>query len=325
MAARHRSRRVCVLGGTGFVGRSLIGLLIRGGYQVDVPTRSRDRTRSLWVFPGVNVIQMDVHDETALSQLLRGCEAVINLVGILNETGHDDGAGFKRAHSQLAEKVVRACRSSGVARLLQMSALKANADLGPSHYLRTKGQAENAIKSLSGTDIKYTIFRPSVIFGEEDSFTNRFASLLRVLPVLPLPCAESRFAPVFVEDVARAFVTALGDSNTYGQTYELCGPDIYSLREIVSLVRWQLGMKRVVVPLPSALGHLQAWVADYLLPGKPFSLDNFRSLGIASVCGENGLALLGIKPHSLATILPTYLGGASPQGRLARLRQSARR
>ena len=324
MATRYRSRRVCLLGGTGFVGRSLIPLLIQNGYAVDIPTRSRDRNRELLVFPGVDLIQIDVRDEIALTRVLHGCEAAINLIGILNETGHD-GAGFKRVHLELAQKLVRACRTSGVKRLLQMSALKADAQRGPSHYLKTKGQAENAIKELSGTDIKYTIFRPSVIFGEEDSFTNRFAALLRMLPMLPLPHAEARFAPVFVEDVARAFVTALQDSNTHGQTYELCGPDIYSLREIVDLVRWQLGRTCIIVPLPRALGRLQAWLGDYLLPGKPFSLDNFRSLGVASICADNGLLFLGIKPHSLASIVPTYLAGASPQGRLSRLRQSARR
>jgi NADH dehydrogenase len=323
MAVSHGSR-VCLLGGTGFVGRSLIGLLSENGYEVAVPTRSRERNRNLLVIPSLDLIEADVHDQSTLTRLLHGCDAAINLIGILNEAGHD-GAGFKRAHADLAQTLVYACQRSGVQRLLQMSALKADAQLGPSHYLRTKGQAENIIKASSGQGLKYTIFRPSVIFGAHDSFTNRFAALLRLLPVLPLARAQARFAPVFVEDVAHAFVAALHNSESYGRTYELCGPDIYSLRELVSFIRRLLGRKRIIVPLPRALGRLQALIGDYLLPGKPFSLDNFRSLEVASVCAEDGLALLGIKPHSLPAIAPTYLGSASRHGLLARLRQGARR
>ncbi len=222
----------------------------------------------------------------------------------------------------LAEKLVDACRGSGVSRLLQMSALKADAVHGPSHYLRSKGRAEQLIAS---SGLEYTIFRPSVIFGPHDSFINRFATLLRRLPVLPLPRAQARFAPVFVGDVAAAFATALGDERTIASTYELCGPDIYSLEEIVLLVRGLLGLRRLVVPLPDSLGRVQAWVGEYLLPGKPLSRDSFASLGVASVCSTNGLAALGIEPKSLAAVVPTYLGAASPHVQLARLRQSARR
>lgn len=324
MGAGHRSHRVCVLGGSGFVGSALLPQLVESGYCVDVPTRSRARHRDLLVFPDLQLIEADVHDERTLELLLRGCDAAINLVGILNERGHD-GSGFRRAHVELAEKLVRACRKAGVKRLIQMSAIKANAELGPSHYLRSKGEAENAIKAGAGTDLAYTIFRPSTIFGSRDSFTQRFARLVRLFPVLPLPCADSRFAPVFVEDVAGAFARALADSATYGRTYEICGPDIYSLREIVSLLAWTLGVKRWIVPLPTPLAHFQAWIGEYFVPGKPFSLDNFRSLSVPAVCVEDGLAALGIVPRSLRTVLPTYLGAASREARLARLRQSARR
>jgi uncharacterized protein YbjT (DUF2867 family) len=322
MAAGHRSRRVCVLGGSGFVGSALIPRLLQHGYGVDVPTRNRARSRDLLVLPDVQIIEADVHDERTLELLLRGCDAVINLVGILNERGHD-GSGFRHAHLDLAAKLVRACHKSGVRRLIQMSALKASAELGPSHYLRSKGEAENAIKAAAG-DIDYTIFRPSTIFGARDSFTLRFARLVRLLPVLPLPCAESRFAPVFVEDVAAAFAHALEDTATHGRSYELCGPDIYSLREIVSLLAWTLGVRRWILPMPAPLARVQAAIGEYL-PGKPFSLDNLRSLGVPAVCGENGLAALGVEPHSLRTMLPTYLGSAGREARLSRLRQGARR
>jgi NADH dehydrogenase len=272
------------------------------------------------IAPHVELVDTDVHDESRLTNLLHGCAAAINLVGILNERGHD-GAGFEHAHTQLAEKLARACRDAGVPRLLQMSALKADADHGASHYLRSKGRAERAIARESGDEIAYTVFRPSVIFGPDDSLLNRFATLLRFLPVLPLARADARFAPVFVDDVAAAFVAALDDPSAHGRTYELCGPDLYSLAELVTLVRDELGLTRWIVPLPAPLGRLQAWLGEYLLPGKPLSLDNFASLGVASVCASNGLASLGVRAHALASVAPRCLGRLGRQPRLARLRR----
>ncbi len=324
MSLRNRSRLVCLLGGSGFVGRSLAALLVQHGYDVRIPTRDRARHRELLVLPGVDLITADVHDERTLAALLRGASIAINLVGILNERGHD-GSGFRRAHVELAEKLMRGCQEAGVTRLLQMSALKANAERGASHYLRTKGQAEQIVKDQAGQEIAYTIFRPSVIFGEGDSFTNRFARLLKLAPVLPLPRPDARFAPVYVEDVAQAFLRALEDTETHGKTYELCGPEIFSLLEVVEFLKRELKLKRVVVPMPDPLGRLQAWVGDYLLPGKPLSLDNFRSLGVASVCTEDGLALLGITPQSMEAVVPRYLTGEGRAARLARIREQSRR
>src|SRR5690606_34618214 len=309
MTVKPPPRNVCLLGGTGFVGRTLSAHLVRAGYRVTIPTRSRQRNRDLLVLPGIELIGADVHDERVLAALLRGADAVINLVGILNERGRD-GSGFKRVHVDLVAKLLRACHETGVTRLLHMSALKANADRGPSRYLRTKGQAEQLIRN-DARGLRFTIFKPSVIFGPEDSFTNRFATLLRRLPVLPLACADSRMTPVYVNDVAAAFMTALEDSRTFGRTYELCGPDIYSLEEVVRFVRRQLGLRRVIVPLPRSLGRMQAWVGEFL-PGKPFSLDNFASLSVAGVCSENGFAALGIEPQSMSTIVPSYLQPRRP-------------
>ena len=322
MAARQATPTVCVLGGTGFVGRSLSSLLVRRGYAVRIPTRNRQRNRRLLVLPGVDLRQANVHDEAELEELLRGCDAAINLVGILNEKGHD-GSGFRAAHVDLVEKLIGACQETGVTRLIHMSALKANHNRGPSHYLRTKGQAERLIETLCGDEIHYTIFQPSVIFGSEDSFINRFAGLLRLSPILPLARLDARFAPVHVDDVALAFATALADSDTCGNTYELCGPDIYSLREIIDFVRRELGMRRLVVPMPGVLGRLQAAIADYLIPGKPFSLDNLRSMSVANVCSNGGLKQLGITPRPMHQIVRGYL---KPEpDRLAILRRSNRR
>ena len=313
---------VCVLGGTGFVGRTLAAKLTRAGYAVRIPTRNRQRARRLLVLPGLELVQADVHDAGQLGELVRGADAVVNLVGILNERGHD-GRGFERVHVELAEKLMAACRRSGVKRLVQMSALKANAERGPSHYLRTKGQAEQVIQGQAGESIQYTIFRPSVIFGPEDSFCNRFARILRFSPVLPLAQLGARFAPVYVGDVAEAFVRALPESASFGRTYELCGPDIYTLEEILRFLCRELGIRRAIVGLPRPLGRLQAWVGEYLLPGRPFSRDNFRSLTVASVCRENGFAAFGIQPKRMQPIVASYLGGASDE--LSTLRRSGHR
>jgi uncharacterized protein YbjT (DUF2867 family) len=322
MAAPQRSRTICVLGGTGFVGRHLAAELVRRGHTVRVPTRNRQRHRAMLVLPGVELVQTDVHAAGALTRLLDGCDAAVNLVGILNERGHD-GSGFHHAHVELVEKLLNACHETGVPRLIQMSALKANAERGPSHYLRTKGQAEKVIRTLAGGEIRYTIFRPSTIFGRDDSFINRFARLLKLAPILPLPQADARFAPVYVGDVVGALARALEDSSTYDKTYELCGPEIYSLGEIVAYVRGQLGLRRWVIGMPKPLGRIQAAVADYLVPGKPFSIDNFKSLTVASVCTDNGLKALGIEPTPMSSIVPEFLGGKPTRGDV--LRRTSRR
>ncbi len=210
-------------------------------------------------------------------------------------------------------------------RLLQMSALNADADHGASHYLRSKGTAERIIRDESGPDLRWTIFQPSVIFGPEDDFVNRFAGLLRMIPVaLPLARPNARFAPVWVEDVVAAFMRALADEATAGEVYQLCGPEHLSLREIVCMVRDELGLSRAVIGLPDWAARLQAAVCDFV-PGKPFSTDNYRSLTVDSVCSVNGLARLGIHPQPLSAILPRYIGGEGVAARRLRYRQSASR
>jgi len=321
MAVSSGRGTICVLGGTGFVGRTLAAKLTRDGYSVRIPTRNRQRARKLLVLPGLELVQADVHDADQLASVLAGADAVINLVGILNERGHD-GSGFQRAHVELVEKLMAACRKLGIERLIQMSALKANAERGASHYLSTKGQAEQSIKRHASENFRYTIFRPSVIFGPNDSFCNRFARILRISPVLPMARLDARFAPVYVGDVAEAFVRALDDSRSFGQTYELCGPDIYTLEEILRYLCRELDIKRAIVKLPSPLGRFQAWVCEYLVPGKPFSRDNYRSLAVASVCRENGFAAFGIVPKRMQPIVASYLNGSVDE--LAMIRQSGR-
>ena len=297
-------RNVCVLGGTGFVGSQVVARLARDGHRVTVASRHPHRHRGLCVLPTVRVIGADVHEESALATLFRGCDAVINLVGVLNE-GH--GESFRRAHVELPRKVAQAARGAGVRRLLHMSALGADAANAPSLYLRTKGEGEAALRVHAGDRIAYTVFQPSVIFGPGDSLTQRFADLLRMAPVFPLACPDAKFQPVYVGDVAQAFVTALSDRAAQGQRYALCGPEVYSLRALVEFVAREAGLGRHIIGLPRWLGHLQAALLEFV-PGKPFTRDNWRSLQVDSVCkGGPGLAELGITPTSLSLVAPAYL------------------
>jgi NADH dehydrogenase len=257
---------------------------------------------------------MDVYDAEALREAFDGADAVVNLVGILNESG-DDGSGFRRAHVELTKRVIAACKLAGVRRLLQMSSL--NAGRGSSHYLKSRGEAEAAVKA-SGLD--WTIFEPSVIFGTGDGLFTRFAALIKYPPVLPLACADANFAPVYVADVVEAFSRSLRDRGTVGEVYELYGPDVFTLKQIVQMTARQLGLKRLVIPLPDFLGRIQGLVCDFV-PGKPFSSDNFRSLQTDSVGGIDGLHRLGIVPTRVAQVLPDLLGNSDDkQTRLARYR-----
>ena len=305
---------VCILGGTGFVGRAVAARLSGAGSKIRVLTRASARHRDLLVLPGLVLIDGDVHDPGFLQRQFQGVDVVINLVGILNERGHS-GAGFERAHAELPAKIATVCRHVGVRRLLHMSALGA-AHHAPSFYLCTKARGEDAVHA-AGADVRVTSFRPSVIFGAHDSFTNRFAGLLRFVPgVFPLACPDAKFQPVYVEDVARAFVTSIGEYRCYGQRYDLCGPTVYRLRELVSYIAALQRRHVRVIGLNAPLSRLQAVVLEYV-PGKPFSLDNYRSLQLDSVCaGSNTLrTVFGIEPTPLEYVAPGYL--APPQPRLA--------
>jgi NADH dehydrogenase len=300
------ARSVCVLGGSGFVGTHLVAALAREGWRITVPTRDPARAGHIAMIPSLRLVAADVHDPAALADLCAGQQAAVNLVGILNERGRD-GRGFQHAHADLARKLVDACRRQRVDRLVQVSALNADAENGPSHYLRSKGRAERIVREESGPDLRWTIFQPSVIFGPGDDFVNRFARLLRALPLaFPLARPGARFAPVWVDDVVAAILRALADEATAGETYELGGPDVLTLAEIVAMVRDRLRLSRAIIGIPDFAARLQAAIFDFV-PGKPFSTDNYRSLTVDSVCRVNGLARLGIRPQPLAAVLPKYL------------------
>ncbi|MGQ0801632.1 MAG: complex I NDUFA9 subunit family protein [Pseudomarimonas sp.] len=307
------NRHLVIFGGTGFVGTHLVPTLARAGWQVTVASRNAERLRQLAVLPAVRVVSVDVYDRAALVPLLRGARAAINLVGILNEPGRN-GAGFRRAHVDLTNALIGACKEAAVSRLLQMSSL--NAGRGTSHYLLTRGEAEQRVKS---SELAWTLFQPSVIFGPDDGLFFRFAKLLALTPVLPLARANAKFAPVFVGDVVKAMLHALEHRDSIGQTYELYGPQVLTLREIVKYTAHHLGLRRFIVGLPPALGRLQAAVFDFV-PGKPFSSDNWKSLQIDSVGGVDGLFRMGIPKTPIDAVMPTLLAGDERQARLDRCR-----
>ncbi len=312
-------QRLCILGGTGFVGRTLANRLSQDGYQIRVLTRRRlKNSDDLIVLPTVDLIEADVHNPQHLKACFQDCDAVINLVGILNERGRN-GKGFYSAHVELAEKIASTCNHLGIKRVLQMSALNADAENGASHYLKTKGQAEEVLHG--NKDLFVSSYRPSVIFGQHDSFFNRFANLLKITPLFfPLACAGARFAPVFVEDVAEVMAQTLNDSGSYNQRYSLCGPEEYSLLDLVRFTVNTLALKRSIIPLNDFFSRLQAAVFDFV-PGKPFSTDNYLSTKVDSVCFDNAFNKLNIRPKNIKTIVVDYLQTRSRQNDFDRFRK----
>ena len=301
--------KIFLTGATGFLGHHLLPMLSAAGHECIALTRYKPGCRELEVLPRVSLQQADAFDDAALRAAMQGADAVINMVGILNEAGRK-GRGFHRVHVELVEKLIAAAGASGVRRFVQVSALGAGE--GRSHYQVSKGEAEERIRAAP--DLDWTIFRPSVIFGVGDSFFNRFATLLKLAPVLPLACPEARLQPVWADDVATAITRVLADETTYGKTYPLVGPREYTLRELVRFTAETAGLRRRIIGLPDAAARLQAAVMDFV-PGKPFSTDNYRSLQTPNTSEENGLLELGIRPGSIESVVPTYLCARSPRQR----------
>jgi uncharacterized protein YbjT (DUF2867 family) len=306
-------KKILILGGTGFLGRHVCEKLTQLQWRVTVPTRREANARDIQMLPALDVVQADVHDEAALTRIVAGHDAVVNLVAIL----HGTQPSFHRAHVELPQKIARACTATGVTRLVHVSALGADArnpDAAPSMYLRSKGQGEVA---LHHAGLALTMLRPSVMFGNDDSFLNTFAKLQKLFPVIPLAASHALFQPVWVEDVASAIAHCLQDAHlhaTAGHTFEACGPDILTLRQLVELAGRFSGVNqgrgRPVIALPAALGRLQARMMA-LAPGEPLmSLDNLDSMSLPNIASGNlpGLDALGITPASVEAIAPSYLG-----------------
>jgi NADH dehydrogenase len=318
---------VLVVGGSGFIGRHLVASLAAAGIRITVPSRHRERAKHLILLPTVDVVEADVMASGVLERLCAGKQAVYNLVGILHsrrgrgdERGPNDyGPDFARMHVELPQAIVAACRAKGVRRILHISALGASPE-GPSEYLRSKGIAERAL--LAAEDLDVTIFRPSVVFGPEDKFLNRFALMAKLLPVIGVPCPDAKFQPVYVGDVARVLHYALEEPEARGQVYELGGPRVYTTKELVQFVCSAIHRRRLVIGLPDWLSHLQAWMLEHL-PGKLMTRDNYRSMQVPNT--TQAPFPLRLQPQSMEVVAPAYLAPSGPRERYPQLRWRARR
>lgn len=340
--------KICVLGGAGFVGTALVSELVSCGMQVRVLTRRRESAKALILLPTVDVVEADIHDERVLAQHFAGHHAVINLVGILHESvkGRVDRpearrGDFHRVHVELPRKIIGACAQAGVSRLIHMSALGAD-PTSRSAYQRSKGIGESLVReaglvapsdpgTLNGAKLtarrgmKITIFRPSVIFGPQDSFLNLFAGLLRQLPFVPLVCPGAKFQPVYVQDVAKAFADSLDDPETFGKTYDLCGPRVYTLLELMQFLEHALGLKRRFIPLSDRLSYWNAWFLELKPGAKVMTRDNYYAMQVPNICEGANPPPPHWHPSSLEAVSPTWLERLSQRARYDGFRHQAGR
>lgn len=312
-------KTICVLGGTGFVGHHLVSQLTQQGYNVRVPSRNRERHRSLLVLPQVEVIDCNIFDEHALKDLLQGCHAVVNLIATLNENKRGD---FKKIHIELPNTLAKACASAGVTRVLHMSALNADASKGSSAYLRSKGAGEDAIHSADGLNV--TSFRPSVIFGPDDHMFTFFANMLSVLPGIAVPCGDALMAPVYVGDVVEAMIKSINKPATFGQRYDMCGPEVYTMYELVRYTADLVKPKAKIYSLSDGMSAIKGRILG-MLPGKLFTHDNYLSLQTPAVCDTPFPEIFDITPRTVESAVPYYAGRADIRGRYDVIRQTAAR
>ncbi len=310
-------KKVLLLGGSGFIGASVADQLSSRGIFVTVPTRLRERAKHLLVLPTVDVVEADVHDANTLSALVREHDAVINLIGIL----HGD---FEREHAEFPKLVAETCATAKVPRLIHMSALNANVN-GPSKYLQSRGRGEANVLTVAkaNPELKITIFQPSVVFGEHDKFLNMFANLVKIFPFIPLGSASAQFQPVWVEDVARAMVESLTQSETFGKTYPLVGPKVYTLQQLIEFVISLTGKLRLVIGLGGGLSMFQAAVFEFL-PGKLITRDNVRSMSLPNISAIPFPAIFGTASE-MEAVVSTYMREQSGRGKYQHLRHHAGR
>ncbi len=317
------SRTILVIGGSGFIGAAIVAKLCAQGRRVIVPTRRRERAKALILLPTADVIEADVNQPETVAGLMKGVDAVINLVGVLHsDTGTPYGRRFKTAHVDLARQVAQACAAAAVPRLLHMSSLCADVN-GPSMYLRSKADGETAVREAA-RGVALTIFRTSVVFGRNDKFINLFAWMQRFAPFVMLGKPDAKLQPVWVEDVAQAFVNALDEPRTFGHTYEIAGPKVYTLKQLVEYAGAVSGHPRRVFGLPDGLAYLQAWSMEFS-PIEMLSRDNLDSTKVDNVMQGAVAAELGVMPAAMEAVVPAYLSGKSPKERYMHLRDHARR
>lgn len=312
-------KNTVVLGGSGFVGSAIVAKLVSAGYQVTVLTRRLDHAKHLSLLPGVTLKVCNVFDAQALRSALQGADAVINLLGILHQSGK---ASFTQVHEHLPVQLAKLCQDLGIKRLLHMSSLCAATD-APSLYLRSKGQAEVALAGYVPA-LAITVFRPSIIFGRADQFINLFAGLIKHLPLVVLVKPNAKFQPVWVEDVATCFVASLNQPASFGLSYDLVGPKVYTFRTLLKAIMQTLGVHKPILGLNDALSYAQAFLME-CLPIKLMSRDNIRSMQVDSVSDQAFPEWLELRPSALETVMPQYLIDQTPRGAYDRFRRKAAR
>lgn len=310
-----QDKTATVFGGQGFIGRYLVHRLARAGVSVRVASRHPSQATFLKTAGAVGQIvpvAVDIGDDESVAAAVAGADWVINLIGILYESGR---WSFQLVHAEAPGRIAAAARGTGAERLVQISAIGADVEADAA-YARTKGMGEQAVRAAFPTA---TILRPSIVFGPEDNFFNMFAGMAMLSPVLPLiGGGETRFQPVYVADVADAIMAALKDPETAGKTYELGGPKVYTFKELMKLLLGEIRRKRLLLPVPWGVARLQGAVLERL-PKPLLTRDQVRLLQSDNVVGEDALTILdlGVSPRAVEVILPTYIGRFRPGGRFS--------
>ena len=305
MTAIPSPKLAVVFGGSGFLGRHIVRALANDGWRIRVAVRRPNTAHFLKPMGRVGAIQIvktNIHDEASVEAAMQGADAAINLVGILTPSGRQR---FDALHVAGAERIARQAAAQNVARLVHVSALGA-AGQSSSRYFRSKAEGEAAVRKAFPAA---TLVRPSLVFGPEDDFFNKFGWLARLSPVLPLiGGGKTRFQPVYVGDVAQAAAQILARPETAGETFELAGPEIFTFKQIMQLTLRETHRKRILLPLPFGLMRFKAFFLG-LLPKPLLTVDQVRMLETDNVASEGapGLRALGIAPTPAQAILPTYL------------------
>jgi NADH dehydrogenase len=304
---------VTVFGGGGFIGRHIVQRLAAAGHTIRIAGRDTERAARLCTMGGVGQITpvaASITDEASSARAVAGADIVINLVGILFESRAGD---FQRIQAEGAGRVARLAAAAGAKQFLHLSAIGADAG-SPSLYAQTKAAGEAAVLAAFPSAI---ILRPSVVFGPDDQFFNRFAGLAAMLPFMPVVAGETRFQPVYVGDVADAAMAALADPSAAGRVFELGGPRVMSMRQVLRYILDVTGRRRPMIALPEGFVRLQARLGE-LLPTPPLTRDQLILLGKDNVVSPNALGIqaLGIEPKAVEAIVPAYL---------ARFRQGGQR
>ena len=308
--------KIVILGGSGFIGAQLATKLSSMAEKIIIPTRNIESNHGLKMIPNLEIMHLDVKDDRSVNLLFDKCDLVINTIGILNEFDQDNS--FDNIHYQLTKKISNSLRQNQVKRYLHISSLNADAR-SSGKYLKSKGKAEDYLLSETSSFCNVTIFRPSIVFGENDSFFNKFATLLKIFPIFPLACPNSKFMPVYVEDLTDYMISTINNVKTYKQSIDVTGPNEYTFRELIGHTLTALNIRRIIIPLNSFLSRIQARVFENL-PGKLFTMDNYESLQIDS-CSDKGFK----GSSSVEDIIPQYLNIKLKHKRFEKLRKKSGR